>query len=345
LSKKITLPTQGGALPIVAKQNTTQHGAGINKDTRVFDIAPPRVNIMNQTSQTLGRSQAVVTSNIHAVQTIAHATGHVTTQGNPIVQVVNATGVPVFYEMHYPAQNLPVGTQITLETLPIKSGATINAPTTSWTSMQNVIEFLATQLPTIQAQSLMQTVPNASVAKNFPAAALLFLAAAKGGDLSGWLGTPAMAALQNAPMNIKKSFEKMTNEILEGASKVGAKGDSTTPASAQTSTDWRGHMLPMMFGSEIHKLPLWVHDNYGEDDNGEMQKLATRFVIDLNLSRMGNIQIDGIIRSPLKQFDLAMITESDFGQDARDYIADIWQSTLQSMDMRGGIDFRRIEKV
>ena len=340
LGEKITLPTQTSALPIVVKQNTGHQGNLVNKDARVFDLTPPRVNIGSATIQ----PQATATSQGFASQTIAHATGHVTPQGNPIVQFASSTGAPVFYEMHYPAQNLPAGTQITLDTLSVKNGVTVSASTTNWKTMQDVMEFLTTQLSVPQAQSLMQTVPNAADAKSFPAAALLFLAAAKGGDLSGWFGAPAMAALQNAPMNIKKSFEKMTTDILKGTTKGTAKGDNSLPTPAQVSQDWRVHMLPMMFGADIHKLPLWVHDQYGEDDNGEIKKLATRFVIDLSLSRMGNVQVDGIIRNHVHQFDMAILTESDFGQDARDYITNIWQMTLQSMDMRGQIDFRRIEK-
>ena len=290
LGEKIILPTQTSASPIIAKQNVGNQINAVNRDARVFDVAQSRVNFgsVNIQPQAISMSQAV------ASQTVVHATGHVTAQGNPVVQLVNVTGgTPVFYEMHYPAQNLPAGTQITLDTVSVKNGATIKTATTNWTSMQDVIEFLIAQLPTAQSQSLLQTIPNSSNPKSFPAAALLFLAAAKGGDLSGWLGAPAISALQNVPMGIKKSFEKMTSEILGDTSKVGAKGDRLISSPAQTSTDWRGYTLPMMFGEEIYKLPLWIHDQHGENENGEMKKLATRFVIDLNLSRMGNVQVDG----------------------------------------------------
>lgn len=304
-------------------------------DARVAMVKPPTVtlnSLMSNPSFTLTDGQT------NAGQIIATATGLIDPDGNPIIQTLNAKNQPQLSTLHYPARNLPVGTQIILTPLP--SGSVTAPPSSSWQSMAQLNEAMAQIFPLNTLQSLMSLFPNPAQPKSFPAAALLFLAAAKGGDLSGWLGNRVTGggtndnAVQNLP---KKLIETLMRDI---ATQTGRAATPADPPMVQVGSDWRAHILPLMVGVDMHQANLWTKDDDRAQSKESEKTKGTRFVVDLTLSRMGDVYFDGFINKDKKIFDLSVITERAITKPMQNTIKSIWYKTINGLDLDGNILFK-----
>jgi len=280
-----------------------------------------------------------------AGQITATVTGFTTAQGNPIVQLAPLLpqAEPQFMVMHYPAKPLPVGSQITLTPLNTASVAgshiTLSAQSApNWPTTLPQFWTEAMAMPGLSPQ-LLPLMPSATQARQFPAAALLFLAAAKNGDLSGWLGQRPMKAIQDAGSeSLKKLLQTLSSDLSVMATKAATASD---PAMVQGSSDWRGYLLPLLFGASVDQTTLWIKDNPHDAEHAETHKKnGTRFVVDLNLSRMGDMQLDGYIQPEKKIFDLALHSQRPFGKETQNHFITLWTKTLEGMGLSGSMTFK-----
>ena len=267
---------------------------------------------------------------------MALATGYITDDGNPILQIQTPNGQSQFVTLNYPAKNIPAGTYLTFT----PSGQTTSPHTGSqWQNLQNMIDDLQHTLPSSQFQNLLNAIPQANNAQQFPAAALLFLAAAKGGDLGAWMGPRPLRALGDASMG-KNTLQRLMNDMATQS--TGRSATPQDPAQVQSSPDWRGYTLPLSLGSDIHSMALWVK----QDDDGntwQNTKNATRFFIDLNLSRMGDVHFDGLINTHKKSLNLSFITQRSLGAPMQDMLKSIWIKTLDGLGYTGSLTFKEQE--
>ena len=317
---------------------TTQSPTPIT-DARIVSIIPPSTN------------QAFTSLKIG--QIAAQSTGAITPSGNPVLQIqtnpINGLvitnppsptpqGTPRLFALNYPASNLPKGTQIILQPTPNITNAPIITPPPSWPILEDALELLLSQLSPSQGQSLLNTIPRpASAGFQFTAAAMIFIAATRGGDIAGWLGGRADSML-------KASGDKgnLAMRLLRDiGTNTGRAPGPDAPPSIQNAPDWRGHTLPLLFGMEITKMNLWTKPFGDEDaDTNAQANKGLRFIVDLDLSRMGNVQLDGLIQPYAKKLDLALRTEQEFGHDARTHIQQLWHRALTQIDMHGALDFQ-----
>ena len=289
--------------------------------------------------------QTTVQSPAFAGQISATVTGFTTTEGNPIIQIASPTPTltPQYVVMNYPARELPTGTQITLT--PVNSGQSARPaiPTQNaqmpWPAMH---EFLEQTLATpALAQHILNTLPSATQPRQFPAAALLFLAAAKNGDLSGWLGQRPMRTIDSSQ---NSTAQKMLRTLMADlSSMIGKTATQTDPPLVQQSPEWRGYILPLLGGAHPDQATLWVKDDgQNNGDQNQDKKKSLRFLVDLDLTRMGSVQFDGLINTDKKQFDLTLLTERPFGEGTQGEIKGIWLKTLDGLGLSGNIKFKEV---
>ena len=320
-------------------------------DARVLSIQTP--NSMTQMTIASITPMQSTTTPVMAGQILAQATGITTPSGNPIIQIQmpaqtnltvatpttqGALSTPQFFALNYPATNLPKGTQIVLQPTTTPSPSP-QASQASWPVLEDAFELLLGQLTQTQGQSLLNTIPRpASAGFQFTAAAMIFIAATRGGDIAGWMGNRADMMLRNIGDKDNNIASRLLRDIGTNA---GRAAGADAPPSIQNAPEWRGHTLPLLFGMEITKMNLWTKP-FGDDeanDNPETKK-GMRFIVDLDLSRMGNVQLDGLIQPYAKRLDLALKTEQEFGTDTRTYIRGLWHRALNQIDMSGGLDFQ-----
>ena len=82
-------------------------------------------------------------------------------------------------------------------------------------------------------------------------------------------------------------------------------------------------------------------DEVDEDANGAdgHGARANRFLIDLTLSRIGELQLDGLVRP--RRFDLILRTHMPLPPEMRQEIGKLFQNSLETLGMTGAFPSRR----
>ncbi len=259
-------------------------------------------------------------------------TGRAVTSGHPIVQthagsLIIATGT-----------RLPAGSTVTFEIL------SQSAPTPAtgelagihavrpdmilaerWPGLVEAVRALEEVNPSA-AQQLVNAVlprPGATLAANI----LFFLVALSGGNLRGWLGDGPARILQRLKPNL---MARLRDDF----------GRLGRIAEEPRTGDWRATIIPFYSGAEVEQIRLFTRraGDQAEDEHDGRQ--GTRFIIDIDLSRMGRFQLDGLVYQKEKHLDLIVRTENKLPQKMQDDIRDIFREAGDVTGIKGGLSFQ-----
>lgn len=156
---------------------------------------------------------------------------------------------------------------------------------------------------------------------------LFFISALRLGDVSHWLGPDRMSALRatgraSLAARLGEDFSQLARTATEGA-----------------RDDWRAYLLPFHDGERMSQIRFF-HRRYGDDgqeaDDGDDTR-GDRFLIDLELSRLGTMQIDGHMKAA--RLDLILRSGTSLGQKARRDISAIFQDGCTCAGVNGDIRF------
>ena len=157
---------------------------------------------------------------------------------------------------------------------------------------------------------------------------LFFLNALGAGDLSAWLGKTAAEALK------ARSRGDLIRQLGQDLTQLGRLSDAA-------GGDWRFLPFPLFDGQQVQQLRLFLRRDRGRDeaenadDGGEA---ATRFVVEVELVRLGDMQLDGLVRA--HRFDLILRTRAALPRAMRDDIAAIFRDANEIAGHRGRIAFQ-----
>ena len=174
------------------------------------------------------------------------------------------------------------------------------------------------------AQILGRALPSPSNPSNFGPAVLLFAAALKSGELQAWLGDKKLEMVQ------KLGKESLLSRLSGESSSVPANNDAT-------ATDWKSFPVPMLWQNEISKVMFHVRKEPSEQEQQE-ENGAARFVMDLSLTRMGEVQLDGLVRG--KQLDLIVRTQMPISYSMQDAMRVAYAKALDGTNIYGEIGFQ-----
>ncbi|MHA1599211.1 MAG: hypothetical protein ACTSW2_00170, partial [Alphaproteobacteria bacterium] len=224
--------------------------------------------------------------------------------------------------------SIPVGSRVVFELSP---GALpremANLPASlarAWPEIQEVVRVLheATPLsatPAPGATEILQ--PGSRLASGL----LFFLAALNGGDMGRWLGSQAIQTLKNAGLDnlltrLGQDFGQLSRHVESGG------------------TDWRLFLIPLHDGSQVQQIRFFErHGSHGRGD-GRREDESTRFILEIELSRLGDMQIDGLVRG--KRFDLMLRTHRPLpGMMCHD-ITEIFSEANEAAGFTGNIGFQ-----
>lgn len=97
----------------------------------------------------------------------------------------------------------------------------------------------------------------------------------------------------------------------------------------------------MLNGSEIDLIQFFVRRNPEDDENEESdEEHGTRFVVDVDLSRLGRLQLDGLIHDRKKRFDLIVRTDERLPADVQNGIREVFLQTGEWTGTEGGVTFQ-----
>lgn len=243
------------------------------------------------------------------------------------------------YALQVPIEDIPIGTRLEVSILQSTQGSAYTLPALTasyfltpefWPIMQEIGQTLAHTNP--QAAQVFNTVlPNAAAPAQMGTSVLFFVAAMRAGDIQGWLGDKAVDALKRAGKS--DILGRLTREV----SALARMNTDTI------SGDWRAMSLPLAWENDINKIALYYRqedDGNNTDEQGTGKK--TRFIMDLNLSQMGKIQLDGLFigKDGVGRLDLVLRTEQSFTQAMKQTMRQAYTDALRETQITGELSFQ-----
>lgn len=162
---------------------------------------------------------------------------------------------------------------------------------------------------------------------------LLFFLAAAGRGPTAWLGQGAERALAAENPSLLKTLQ---SDIRRMASLPG-----------ETVGDWRPIVLPFdARGGEVPLAALLLQqkteldpdaDNEDDNEKDDVDDKGQRFILQVQFSVLGDIQLDGNIRRT--QFDLTVRTAGEFSAPLKQDVQHLFQNALAANGYSGALDF------
>ncbi len=231
----------------------------------------------------------------------------------------------------------PDGTGITLEIL--RSAAAGQDPasfrmaerlhtlatfSTEWSSLREALDAAERTTPGAAQQLLGTTVPRPGPA--FAAGILFFIAALRAGDVRSWLGNDVTGAL------VRGGHGEILTRIGEEFQQIGRL------ASEPQSNGWQTVLFPVFDGERLQQIRMYMRRHGRKDPDGDdSQSAGSRFVVEADLSRIGPIQLDGLVRK--KRLDLILRTRAPLPEPMRSEITAIFADALTTADLAGAVSF------
>ena len=223
--------------------------------------------------------------------------------------------------------DLAAGSTLTLERLaaPARAG-TPTAPASpalgsGWPALDDALAALERSAPGLAAQLRADLAPNAAPRL---AAALLFFMGVLNGD-TNWPGDPTGLALTGAGRaDLRARLAKDVSDLRQQATE-----------SAQG--DWRIFTLPVLDEAAVRPIRLYVRNQRDQAKSGGQSQQGSRFVLDLDLTRLGPLQLDGLVRGP--RFDLVLRSHEPLDPAMKAEIGTLFRSALDGSGLTGDVNF------
>lgn len=194
-----------------------------------------------------------------------------------------------------------------------------------WPALEQAVQALQEANPALARQVLNTALPQPNA--GLTAGIIFFLSALKGGDVRAWTGEAPIRLLErirpNLATRIKDDFTTLARLADEPA-----------------ANDWRVALIPLDTGAEIQQIRLLLRRHADEEEDGEEGKSDTRFVVDVELSVLGRLQLDGLVRNKGKSLDLILRTEHPLPDSMRDDIRTLFAEAAELTGLTGGVGFQ-----
>ena len=231
---------------------------------------------------------------------------------------------------------LPPGTQLKFEIVSLKPaapggplhGAQVSGAAPlfdgDWFALDEALTLLRDAAPGAHTHIMQTALPRAD--GQLSTNVLFFLSALRGGDMKNWMGDGPSRILERQRPELAARMRTDLNQM-------------TRTFEDPLSGDWRLHAVPFLFGGEIDRLQLLVRDQEDEDEDG-LGKDDTRFVIDLTLTRLGHLQIDGLVGNKNKRLDVVLRTDTPLQPHMREDIRRLYTDALDVTGLEGSVGFQ-----
>lgn len=225
----------------------------------------------------------------------------------------------------------PDGTRLLLEPLgqpqlPAQPPASAAAQDQlQWNSLKEALAALNVSNPALAGRIMQALIPQPN--NQMGATMLFFMSALKGGSVDGWLGQDALRALERLSAG--------STRRLDGGFKAreGRARDST-------GNDWKMVQIPVSADGDLDMAKLYYRDNPDKDEDTEgKRETGKRFVVEVNFTRLGPFQFDGIYKNGDKHLDLMIRTNEALDKDMREGIRALFAHVVETMGLKGRIDF------
>jgi hypothetical protein len=198
-----------------------------------------------------------------------------------------------------------------------------------WALLEDIQVHLAKAAPRA-AMAMSAMTPSPANPAQFGPAVLFFIAAVRGGDITQWLSERGLDVLSKSGKGLLSKLSQEGQTLTQSAREAAAQ-------------DWRTVNLPMAWEGQIHKVALYYKHENAPEDGGIEGAQGTRFVFDLSLDRMGQVQVDGLFRPVSvdgKRLDIMVRTEEIFSEATRAEMRRVYANALRHTDVGGELSFQ-----
>ena len=299
-------------------------GSKIN--VKVISIQPPDPNVTEAISSTFSKKNKhhslSLGSNLKGV--VSGTTG----SGQPIIQT------KVGFLNLSTQTNIPLGSTIFLEVTQGPSGPTSEAQLVSpfneglfrarkWPALEQTFQIIEEVHPRSTPKLINSIIPRPGVA--LISNVIFFLSALRAGDLHAWVGEKNLRIVERhqpyIASKMREDFTTLSKMVEE-----------------PQSGDWRVALIPINSGDEIQQMRLLLRQNEDEKNKGNTKH--TRFIIDVVLSKLGRLQLDGLVGEGDSSLELIIRSDSHLAELIQNNIRTIFIEAIASSGIRGGVNFQ-----
>lgn len=183
-------------------------------------------------------------------------------------------------------------------------------------------------------QTLSRLIPQTGA--GLSAGILLFMSVVKKGDVAGWLGKELHDRIESSGRG--DLLQRLGGELNALRSLFGGGEQQSQP------NNWQAMFLPIMVGKDLETAQLFVkpEDKGNKEGGGGGQ----RFVLELDLSSFGPMQMDGLFKRAegQNQFNLVIRTLDALPEEVKTDIFAIFESSQKATGLTGGVSFRTVQE-
>jgi hypothetical protein len=196
-----------------------------------------------------------------------------------------------------------------------------------WSALDEAARTLMDAQPVTAQQLIHGAMPRADA--NLTANLLFFLFALRGGDVRQWLGDAPARALEK----LKPALIARLKDDFAGIARVRTEPDGPEP---------RPFPVPFFNGQEIEQLRLLVRRREDDEDEDDDRRKGpgVRFVVDVEMSRLGRLQLDGFVQDGTKRFDLIVRSDARLPDRVQNGIRGVFEGANETTGVTGGLAFQ-----
>jgi hypothetical protein len=240
---------------------------------------------------------------------------------------------------------LSKGTQLTLEVLNMEARAASAAPLPTTleeakgllgrgaTSLSEIAGLLVQSHGAEGKEALQQALPSTQHPQQFASRLLWFLGGVFSGNAAAFVGPEVQRMLEQSGKGeligrLQKEFGRLKQAGQEGL-----------------GNGWTGMLFPVMDGEKIDHGAMFTRRFREENADGKTED-GTRFVVDMRMSQMGPVQLDGLYRTDgeAKKFDLFVRTNAPLSDEVRTEIFEVFSATTEATGLNGSLQFQVMRK-
>jgi predicted RecA/RadA family phage recombinase len=219
------------------------------------------------------------------------------------------------------------------EALPLPAGTSALSAAMQMTSEWSALSELATALQSMQGAAvahMQRAIPH--VGSHMGAGLMLFMTMLRKGDVADWLGKDVLNQLEQ--MGKTDLLPRLSADI----------GAMRSLFADQPPGNWQAMFFPVMVDKQLQHAQMFVKPD--EQGNKQQGGGGTRFVVELELSNLGPMQIDGFVRKREAgtRFDLVMRSLSDLPDAMKTDIYAIFDNAQQVAGFKGSLQFRHVHE-
>jgi len=157
------------------------------------------------------------------------------------------------------------------------------------------------------------------------------------GDARQWPGDTALRGLERASPRGAQLAAQIAGEVSELARR-----------SSDAGGEWRTLPMPWNAEGQIERIAMITRREGAGDEDDDKKKggkgKGTRFLVNLNLSRLGEMQLDGMFNKATRALEMMIRTKTPLPDDMRQDLAGLFANSNAAMGLKGGLSFQVVKK-